>query len=133
MLIHKVICPGTESEKTYGDLRDGSLFPSNYLSRFDQWRIVASTAFVQIPLADTRIAQSDFILQVKSPPVKSGFVPQAESYKGYVLGVSQWVDKGIPSLLGNLTLVVSCQTGHLTGTSAYAPQGLRSRILNWAQ
>ncbi|GFW25796.1 protein PAT1 1 [Trichonephila clavipes] len=32
----------------------------------------------------------------------------------------------IPSLIGNLTLGVSGQTDHLTGTSAYAPQGLRS-------
>ncbi|GFV58963.1 transposable element Tcb2 transposase [Trichonephila clavipes] len=45
----------------------------------------------------------------------------------------QWVDKLVPSLLGNLTLGVSRQTDHLSGTSANAPQGPRTRILSWAQ
>ncbi|GFX03773.1 hypothetical protein TNCV_2113451 [Trichonephila clavipes] len=42
------------------------------------------------------------------------------------LGLSslQWVDKGVPSLLGVLR-----QTDHLTGTSAHAPQDLMSRTL----
>ncbi|GFX12529.1 hypothetical protein TNCV_3156501 [Trichonephila clavipes] len=43
------------------------------------------------------------------------------------------VYKRVPSLLGNLTLGVSRQTGNLTETSAYAPQSPRSRILRWAQ
>ncbi|GFW75056.1 hypothetical protein TNCV_447611 [Trichonephila clavipes] len=33
-----------------------------------------------------------------------------------------WVNEGVPSLLGNLTLEVSRQTVHLSGTSAHAPQ-----------
>ncbi|GFT94943.1 hypothetical protein TNCV_1472391 [Trichonephila clavipes] len=36
-------------------------------------------------------------------------------------------------VLVNLTLGVSRQTGHMTGTSAHAPQDLRARILSWAQ
>ncbi|GFX50652.1 hypothetical protein TNCV_2722381 [Trichonephila clavipes] len=45
----------------------------------------------------------------------------------------QWVDKGVPSLFGNLTLGYSHTTDHLPGTSAFAPQGPRSRILRWVQ
>ncbi|GFV40432.1 hypothetical protein TNCV_4493891 [Trichonephila clavipes] len=41
----------------------------------------------------------------------------------------QWVDKWIPSLLGDLTLGGSRQTDHLTGISAHAFQRPRSRIL----
>ncbi|GFT80588.1 hypothetical protein TNCV_5122921 [Trichonephila clavipes] len=45
----------------------------------------------------------------------------------------QWVDKSVPGLLGNLTLEVSCENDHLTGTSAHPPQGPRPRVLSWAQ
>ncbi|GFY07838.1 transposable element Tcb1 transposase [Trichonephila clavipes] len=46
---------------------------------------------------------------------------------------SMWVYKRVPSLLGNLKLGDLRQTDHVTGTSAYAPRGLRLRILSWAQ
>ncbi|GFX62310.1 DUF5641 domain-containing protein [Trichonephila clavipes] len=42
---------------------------------------------------------------------------------------TEWVDKWIPSLLGNWTLGVSLQTNHLTEASAHAPQCLRSHKL----
>ncbi|GFW12305.1 hypothetical protein TNCV_2489491 [Trichonephila clavipes] len=41
--------------------------------------------------------------------------------------------KCVPRLPGNLTLGVSHQTDHLTGTFAHAPHALRSRILSWGQ
>ncbi|GFX05484.1 hypothetical protein TNCV_1008061 [Trichonephila clavipes] len=38
----------------------------------------------------------------------------------------------LPSLLGNLTLGVSRQVDHQTGTSAHSPQSPRSSVLSWA-
>ncbi|GFS49822.1 hypothetical protein TNCV_4344751 [Trichonephila clavipes] len=63
----------------------------------------------------------------------SGFIRNATTHNLRLKISSQWVDKLIPSLLGNLTLGVSHHTDHLTRTSAHAPQGPRSRILSWAQ
>ncbi|GFT48902.1 hypothetical protein TNCV_2771171 [Trichonephila clavipes] len=59
-------------------------------------------------------------------------VLERSSQGGYYSSL-QWVNKVAPSLIQNLTLVVSRLTGHLTGTSAYAPQSPRSRILIWVQ
>ncbi|GFX36827.1 hypothetical protein TNCV_3999891 [Trichonephila clavipes] len=44
----------------------------------------------------------------------------------------QWVDKGVPSLLGTWTFGFLHQIDHLTGTSAHVPQCHRSRKLRWA-
>ncbi|GFX46454.1 hypothetical protein TNCV_239161 [Trichonephila clavipes] len=38
--------------------------------------------------------------------------------------LSSWVNKRVPSLLGNLTLGILYQADYLTGTSAHAPQKL---------
>ncbi|GFW38085.1 hypothetical protein TNCV_835251 [Trichonephila clavipes] len=63
---------------------------------------------------------------IHSPQVRCSILGQGR----LTLSSLQWVDKRVPSLLGNLKLRVSRQTDHLTGTSAHTHQGSRSRILS---